>query len=65
MSVDVALQISFDAMRAANDRINNLDHESIIWATEHPDRARGWLEAYMVRARARDASILSPLPPLK
>ena len=64
MPVDVALQISFDAMRAANDRINNLDHESIVWATEHPDRARGWLEAYMVRARARDASILSPLPPL-
>ena len=27
MPVDVALQISLDAMRAANDRINNLDHE--------------------------------------
>jgi xylose isomerase len=64
MPVDVAMRISMDAVRAANDRINNLDHESIIWATEHPDKARGWLEAYLVRMRARNPEILSPLPPL-
>ncbi|MEO8288032.1 MAG: TIM barrel protein [Chloroflexota bacterium] len=65
MPVETALQISMDAMRAANDRVNHMGHESIIYATEHPDKARGWLEAYLVRARARDASILSPLPALE
>ena len=30
MPVDVALRNSMDAMRAANDRINSLDHEAII-----------------------------------
>jgi xylose isomerase len=65
MPVDVALRISMDAIKAANDRINNLDHEAIVWATEHPDKARGWLEAYMVRMRARNPDILSPLPTLE
>jgi xylose isomerase len=65
MPVEVALQNSMDALRAANDRINNLDHEAIIWATEHPDRARGWLEAYLIRARASQPERLSPLPPLE
>jgi xylose isomerase len=65
MPVEVALQNSMDALRAANDRINNLDHEAIIWATEHPDRARGWLEAYLIRARASHPERLSPLPPLE
>jgi xylose isomerase len=64
MPVDTALKISMDALRAANDRINNLDHEAIIWATEHPDRARGWLEAYLVRARAAHPDRLPPLPSL-
>jgi xylose isomerase len=64
MPVEVALRNSMDALRAANDRINNLDHESIIWATEHPDKARGWLEAYLIRQRARNPNILPPLQPL-
>ncbi|HMA36336.1 MAG TPA: TIM barrel protein, partial [Chloroflexia bacterium] len=64
MPVDVALRNSMDALRAANDRVNHLDHESIIWATEHPAQARGWLEGYLIRARAGQGSTLSPLPPL-
>jgi xylose isomerase len=64
MPVDVALKNCMDAMRAANDRINSMDHESIIWATEHPDKARGWLEAYLIRARASRPEKLPPLQPL-
>ena len=59
------LPAEMDAVRAANDRINALDHESIIYATEHPDKARGWLEAYMVRARAVNPGALPPLWKLK
>lgn len=62
MPVDVALRISFDAIRAATDRINELDHESIVLSHAHPDRSRGWLEAYLVRARAARPERLSPLP---
>jgi len=51
-----------DAIRAANDRINALDHEKIIWATTHPDRERGWLEAYLLRRRAAFPEKLAPLP---
>jgi xylose isomerase len=65
MPVEQALRNSMDALRAANDRINNLDHESIIWATEHPDKARGWLEAYLIRQRARNPEILGPMPKLE
>jgi xylose isomerase len=64
MPVDVALRNSMDALRSANDRINSLDHEAIVWATEHPDQARGWLEAYLIRARSSHADRLPPLPPL-
>ena len=62
MPVDVALKICMDAIRAANDRINELDHEAILYAVNHPDKARGWLEAYLVRARARHPERLTPLP---
>jgi len=62
MPVEVGLRNSFDAIRAANDRVNALDHESILFSHAHPDRARGWLEAYLVRARARRPEMLSPLP---
>jgi len=65
MPVDVALKICMDAIRAANDRINELDHESIIYATNHPDKARGWLEAYLIRMRALHPDRLPPLPPVK
>ena len=52
MPVDTALKISMDAMRAANDRINDMDHEAILHARNQPDEARGWIEAYLLRARA-------------
>ncbi|HBY95162.1 MAG: TIM barrel protein [Ardenticatenaceae bacterium] len=65
MPVESALKISMDAIRAANDRINELDHEAILFSHAHPDRARGWLEAYLVRARAPHPDRLPPLPPLK
>ena len=65
MPVEQALRNSMDALRAANDRINSLDHESIVWATEHPDKARGWLEAYLIRQRARSPEILGPMPKLE
>jgi xylose isomerase len=63
MPVETALRISMDAIRAANERIEELDHEAIVYAHEHPDRARGWLEAYLVRARAPHPQRLAPLPP--
>jgi len=65
MPVDMAVKISMDAIRAANDRINSLDHASIAYAVNNPQKARGWLEAYMVRARAPDPKRLSKLKPLK
>jgi xylose isomerase len=63
MPVETAIKINMDAVRAANDRINGLDHESIVYAVNHPDKARGWLEAYLVRARASHPDKLSPLAP--
>jgi xylose isomerase len=65
LPVQVALRNCMDALRAANDRINSLDHESILWATEHPDQARGWLEAYLIRARASHPERLTALEPLR
>lgn len=65
MPVETALKTNMDAIRAANDRINGLDHESILYAVSHPDKARGWLEAYLVRARARYPEKLPPLPAVK
>jgi len=61
MPVATALRNSMDAVRAANDRVNTLDHEAIQFAHAHPDRSRGWLEAYLLRMRAPDASRLAPL----
>lgn len=58
MPVDVALKISMDALRAANDRINGMDHAGIVEAMEHPDRNRGWIEAHLVRQRAPQTSSL-------
>lgn len=65
MPVDAALKISMDALRAANDRINEMDHEAILYATNHPRRAQSWLEAYLVRARAPYPDRLPLLPPVK
>lgn len=50
--VDVALRNSFDALRAACDRVNSLDHESILASHLRPADSRGWLEGYLTRARA-------------
>jgi xylose isomerase len=61
MPVDVALKNSMDAIRAANDRINGLDHAAIIEAAENPHKNRGRLEAYLIRARAPEGSRLSPI----
>jgi len=61
MPVDVALKTSMDALRAANDRINGLDHVAIVEATMKPDANRGWIEAYLLRQRAPDASRLPAL----
>jgi len=65
MPVETALRINMDAVRAANDRIEELDHESIVYAVNHPDQTRGWLEAYLIRARAVRSSQLAPLPSAK
>jgi xylose isomerase len=65
MPVDDALKVCMDALRAANDRINEMDHEAIMYATNHPWEAQSWLEGYLVRARAPHPDRLSPLPPIK
>ncbi len=61
MPVDVALKNSMDAMRAANDRIDNLNHDMVLEAAENPDRYRGWLEAYLIRVRAPQTTTLPPI----
>lgn len=61
MPVDMALKLSMDALRAANDRINSLDHEAILFSHQFPDKARGWLEGHLIRARAPHADRLAPL----
>jgi len=62
--VEIGVRNCIDALRAAADRVNGLDHEQVIWATAHPDRARGWLDAYLIRRRAARPEMLSALPPL-
>jgi xylose isomerase len=64
MPVEVAMRNSMDAIRASNDRVNELDHESIIYAQAHPDEARGWIEAHLIRSRAPHPERLSTLEPL-
>ncbi len=59
--VATAVRISMDAIRAANDRVNGFDHEAILYAHSRPDKARGWLEAYLIRARAANPERLTPL----
>jgi xylose isomerase len=65
MPVEQAVRNCMDALRAANDRVNSLDHEKVIWATMHPDKARGWLEAYLIRMRAMHPENLPPLKGLQ
>lgn len=61
MPVDVALKNSMDALRAANDRINSLDHAAIMEASTKPEATRGWLEAYLLRQRAANPGRLPAL----
>lgn len=61
MPVEVAVKNSMDALRAANDRINGLDHARIVEACMQPDRHRGWLEAYLIRQRAGSGERLPSL----
>lgn len=63
MPVATGLRLSMDALRAANDRINSLDHASIANALANPDQARGWIEAHLLRARAPRPDRFDPLPP--
>ncbi len=65
MPVETALKISMDAIRAANDRVSSIDHEAVLYCHEHPDKSRGWLEAYLVRARALRPEKLAELPRVK
>jgi xylose isomerase len=61
MPVEVAVRNSMDALRAANDRIDALDHGAVIEAVSRPAAHRGWLEAYLLRARAPQGSKLPPI----
>ena len=61
MPVETALRISFDALRAACERIESLDHEAILTAHARPDRNRGWIEAYLLRMRAPKPERFDPL----
>jgi xylose isomerase len=56
-----ALKNNFDALNAANERINSLDHEEVIMSHAEPGKNRGWLEAYLIRKRWPNAK-LAPLP---
>jgi len=61
MPVATGLKISMDAIRAASDRVNELDHEAILFSHANPDKCRGWLEAYLTRARAARPERLAKL----
>jgi xylose isomerase len=61
MPVETALCNSMDAIRAACDRINAMDHEAVLTSHAKPEQSRGWLEAYLIRARASRPEALPPL----
>lgn len=61
MPVDVSLKISMDALRAANDRINGVDHARIVEAMENPQDHRGWVEAHLIRRRSPNPDALPPI----
>jgi xylose isomerase len=61
-----ALRNSINAIRAANDRINDMDHEHLLECSTYPEIDRGWIEAYLIRKRALHPDRLPPLgPPIK
>jgi xylose isomerase len=51
MPVEEGLRISFGAIRGAAERVNGIDDEGVLNAVNHPDRARGWIERYLVGLR--------------
>ncbi|MEL7364003.1 MAG: xylose isomerase, partial [Bacteroidota bacterium] len=59
MPVDVALKLSIDVLRAANDRINSLDHARFVEATMKPSKNRGLQEALVTRMRYPEAKLPS------
>lgn len=65
MPVEMAIKINIDAVHASIDRISELDHASIIYAVNHPDETRGWIEAYLIRARAPHPAKLPSLPTVR
>jgi len=62
MPVERAILNNIDAIKAMNDRINNLDHELIMNCAQNPDEYAGYLEALLIRARASRTDNLSPFP---
>jgi len=62
MPVERALINCMDAVKAANERINKLDHAKVLACTYKPDQNRGALEALLTRARAPRGAKLSPMP---
>jgi len=62
MPVERALINCMDAVKAANERINKLDHAKVLACTYKPDQNRGALEALLTRARAPKGAKLSPMP---
>jgi len=47
------------------EHLNSFELEmKFSWSTTHPDRDRGWLEAYLIRMRALHPEKLSPLADL-
>lgn len=62
MPVGRALINCMDAIKAANERVNMLDHERIIDCTTNPGENRGILEAILIRARAPHGVKLSDMP---
>lgn len=62
MPVDQALINCMDALKAANERVNKLDHQKIIGCTSKPHKNRGVLESLLIRARAPQGVKLSPEP---
>ncbi|MFW6156271.1 MAG: TIM barrel protein [Armatimonadota bacterium] len=57
--VEQALTNCMDMLKAANDRINSLDHARIVECVENPGDNRGILEALLIRTRYPEVSGLS------
>ena len=62
MPVEQALINNMDALKAANERVNKMDHEKILSASNRPDKNMGLLEPLLNRARAPEGAQLSEMP---